>query len=119
MPADPTAGHLSRLNPQTRVLARALVIAVRQAGYPLIITSSTRSLAEQRVLVSTGRSQTMTSRHLSGDAFDVDIAGMNRSDISAQFWWVLGPWAESALGLVWGGRWASLRDYGHFERRTS
>jgi hypothetical protein len=28
---------------------------------------------------------------------------------------MLGPWAEVNLDLVWGGRWRSFVDVGHFE----
>lgn len=57
----------------------------------------------------------MRSRHLTGDAFDVDVLGMNRDDVPEWWWHQLGNFAESQLGLRWGGRWKSIRDLGHFE----
>lgn len=113
--SDPTAGHIRSLAEPVRSAAWWMVYAARQAGYPLIITSSVRTREEQARLVTTGRSQTMTSKHLQGLAFDVDIFGMDRDDVPQWFWQQLGPWAESSLGLRWGGRWSTLRDYGHFE----
>lgn len=112
---DPTLAHISKLSPAAAVRAWWLVYASRIAGYPVIITSSTRSAEEQRRLVAQGRSQTLNSAHLTGNAFDIDWFGRGRDEIPERFWWILGPWAESNLDLVWGGRWSSLRDMGHFE----
>lgn len=98
-----------------RSKARWLVSAVRAAGFPIVITSAARSPQEQAHLVATGRSLTLNSRHVDRLAFDVDVEGFNRDDVPQWFWEALGPYAERYLGLRWGGRWRSLRDYGHFE----
>jgi peptidoglycan L-alanyl-D-glutamate endopeptidase CwlK len=82
---------------------------------PLVITSALRSPAQQQQLVRKGLSQTLTSKHLDGLAFDVDLYGMNRNSVPAWVWSLLGPLGES-MGLTWGGRWKSFRDVGHFER---
>jgi len=82
---------------------------------PLIVTSARRSLAEQQALLAQGRTRTLNSKHLTGQAFDIDVYGWNRDDVPRAFWYILGPWAESNLGLVWGGRWSSIFDPGHFE----
>jgi len=115
---DPTLGHLEQLEPYTQRAAYWLVWAAREAGLPLIITSSRRSAAEQAALVASGRSKTLQSRHLTGQAFDVDIYRMNRDSVPMWVWEAIGPYAESNLGLVWGGRWKSFRDLGHFEAPT-
>ena len=114
---DPTPGHLEQLTPETAELAVQLVNAARQVGVPLIITSSRRSQDEQRRLVQAGRSQTMNSAHLRGEAFDVDVMGVSRDQVPRWWWDSLGPYGE-ALGLRWGGRWRSLYDPGHFELAT-
>ncbi len=106
------------LEPETARLAYWLVYAARTAGVPLIITSGRRSPEEQRQLVQQGRSQTYQSRHLSGEAFDVDVAGLGRDQVPRWVWDSLGPYAES-MGLDWGGRWRTLVDLGHFERRRA
>lgn len=100
MAYDPTPQHLQGLEPYTRALAIYLVSAARQAGVPLIITSSRRSFSEQIQLVMAGKSRTFTSRHLSGKAFDVDVMGWNRDDVPREFWLALGPYAQR-LGLKW------------------
>jgi len=97
---DPTPGHLAQLEPRTKLLATYLVIAARRAGVPLIITSSKRSRWEQIKLVALGRSRTTNSRHLTGQAFDVDVAGWSRDAVPAEFWRALGTYAER-LGLKW------------------
>lgn len=91
-----------------------MVYLVRSAGVPLQVTSSVRSRAEQASLVQAGRSLTLQSKHLQGQAFDVDIHGYGRDQIP--LWWFeqLGQLGEY-LGLAWGGRWSGFRDYGHFE----
>ena len=58
----------------------------------------------------------MNSKHLQGLAWDIDWYGWGRDEIPKWFWDLVGPWAETNLNLVWGGRW-SFRDYGHFELR--
>lgn len=92
-----------------------MVNAAREAGIPLVITSSLRTPAEQKELVRRGFSQTQNSRHLTGRAFDVDIFGLSRDQVPKWFWDILGPWAERWLKLKWGGRWRSIYDPGHFE----
>lgn len=109
-----TPGHLQALSPDIRPYADYLVAVVRDAGFPLEITSSVRTRAEQAALVRIGASQTPVSAHLIGQAFDVDVHGYGRDEVPLWFWYAVGEFAES-LGFVWGGRWSGLRDYGHFE----
>lgn len=108
---DPTLGHLQTLEPRTRALATQLIIAVRTAGIPLIITSSKRGITEQIQLVWEGKSKTYNSKHLSGRAFDVDVAGWSRDAVPRWFWDALGNFARQ-LGLKW-----PIPDWdpGHFE----
>jgi len=111
--SDPTLEHLPQLTPETRDRAVQLLNAARQVGVPLIITSARRSIDEQKRLVETGRSRTLDSAHLRGEAFDVDVMGIRRDDIPRWWFMALGAYGES-LGLIWGGRWA-FYDPGHFE----
>jgi len=111
---DPTPGHLRQLQPATAARARDLVNAARAAGWPLWISSGRRSETEQRRHVAAGRSRTLSSRHLTGRAFDVDVLGLGRDEIPKEFFDALGAYGE-ALGLKWGGRWRDPYDPGHFE----
>lgn len=112
--ADQTMAHIRQLDAATAEAAFLLVFLVRNAGIPLQITSSLRSSAQQAALVRAGRSRTQRSLHLTGNAFDVDIHGWDRSDIPR--WWFeqLGQLGE-LLGLRWGGRFRGFWDPGHFE----
>jgi peptidoglycan L-alanyl-D-glutamate endopeptidase CwlK len=111
---DPTLEHLPQLTPETRNRAVQLLNAARQVGVPLVITSSRRSPEEQRRLVQAGLSKTLNSAHLRGEAFDVDVMGMRRDDIPRWWFEALGTYGE-AIGLLWGGRWRTIYDPGHFE----
>jgi len=115
---DATMRHLEGLSPDIQLAAWYLVYIVRSAGIPLQITSSLRTQAEQRDLVRAGRSRTVRSKHLSGQAFDVDIHGYGRDEIPLWFWYELAELAE-LLGFRWGGRFTGLKDYGHFENPRS
>lgn len=114
--SDPTIRHLQSLQPTIALPAFELVRAARSVGVPLWISDAVRSEAQQRVHVQTGASRTLRSKHLTGEAFDVDVLGFGRDEIPVWWWYSLGSFAEQ-LGLRWGGRWTGLRDYGHFEVR--
>jgi len=111
---DSTVRIIETLSPDIQLAAWWMVYIVRSAGIPLQITSGVRSRGEQRGLVAAGSSQTLQSKHLTGQAFDVDIHGYGRDQIPLWFWEQLGALGEY-LGFRWGGRWTGLRDYGHFE----
>jgi peptidoglycan L-alanyl-D-glutamate endopeptidase CwlK len=105
---------LQGLQPRLAVRAESFVDYLRRAGLPLIITSGLRSLAQQKLLLQQRRTTTLQSKHLDGLAFDVDVYGVGRNAVPAWIWDAIGPIGEQ-YGLVWGGRWKSFRDVGHFE----
>ena len=111
---DATIGHLQRLAPGTAAPAFRLVSHVRSAGIPLHITSGVRTPRAQRDLLVRGRSQTTRSRHLTGQAFDVDVLGFGRDQIPRWWFYQLGSLAQP-LGLRWGGNFSGFWDPGHFE----
>jgi len=106
--------HIRQLSPDIQDLAFWLIYLVRTAGVPLQITSTLRTQSEQARLVRVGLSGTLKSKHLQGQAFDVDIHGWGRDEVPLWWWEELGALGE-ALGLRWGGGFSNLRDYGHFE----
>ena len=114
MSFDPTIAHLRRLDGATQAAAIRMVTHVRLASVPLIVTASRRTGAQQRELVRTGRSKTLRSRHLTGEAFDVDVHGFARESVPRWWWYGLGQLAEP-LGLRWGGNFKGFWDPGHFE----
>lgn len=108
---DPSPEVVNGLEPATRVRAIYLLNAFRAAGIPLMATSGRRTYGEQLKLVWEGKSKTVSSKHLTGRAFDVDVAGWSRDALPYNFWAVLWQYAEG-LGLR-----APLKtwDKGHFE----
>lgn len=90
--------------------------------YPkFIITEGLRTAARQKYLVETGKSQTMKSRHLIGQA--VDIACL-KDDGSID--WNLAAYKaanvviqkvakEKGITITWGGTWKSIVDGPHFQ----
>lgn len=96
---DPSPGIVESLEPLTRARAIYLLNAFRAAGVPLIATSGRRGYFEQAYLVATGKSRTLTSKHLAGKAFDVDIAGWSRDAVPPAFWTILKSYSAQ-LGLV-------------------
>jgi uncharacterized protein YcbK (DUF882 family) len=112
--SDQTADHIARLERFTSSLALEFVNDARLAGYAVVITSSVRSLQQQQQLLAQGRTTTLASKHLTGQAFDIDIFGKGRDSVPTWVWENLGPFGES-VGLKWGGRWQSFKDVGHFE----
>jgi len=111
---DATLQHIYQLSPDIQLAAWYMVYLVRSAGIPLQITSTLRTRDEQSALVASGRSQTFSSKHLTGQAFDVDIHGWGRDEIPEWWFYQLGELGE-ALGLRWGGRFSGFWDPGHFE----
>jgi len=111
---DATLRHIAQLSPDIQDAAWWLVYWVRTAGIPLQITSTLRTRQEQASFVAAGRSRRLSSKHLRGQAFDVDIHGFARDEIPMWFWQELGAGGEY-LGLRWGGRFSGFWDPGHFE----
>ena len=114
MSFDPTIAHLRQLDRRTQTAAVRMVTHLRLVGIPLTVSSSRRTQAEQRELVRTGRSKTLRSRHLTGEAFDVDVHGFDRSAVPKWWWYGLGQLA-APLGLRWGGNFSGFWDPAHFE----
>ncbi len=104
---DPTGEKLDTLHPDIQQAAYQLVYAAREAGIPLMIISGLRS-PELNAQVG-GATHSL---HLTGRAFDVQVAGYTRDEIPGAWWSALGSWAENFLGLRWGGRFG---DVNHFD----
>lgn len=104
---DPTPEKLDELTPETQLRAYWLVRLAREAGIPLTIISGRRTADYNRQI---GGAQ--HSLHLSGQAFDVQVVGYTRDQIDRSWWAALGNFAESQLGLRWGGR---FDDVNHFD----
>lgn len=101
-------------------LVRVVEEAIKITPIDFGITCGTRTVAQQRVLVATGKSQTMNSRHLTGHA--VDVVAM----IDGKASWDMKDYKTIALAfkraakslgisIKWGGDWHGFADGPHFE----
>ncbi len=125
MPAsDRTLRELLTLSRATQLRGFILINWLRaQARLPAVITEGRRSQARQRQLYEQGRTRpgpivtnTLTSRHRGGKAFDIAFLGVSPNQAVNAGWFDLAGRAGESLGLRWGGRFRKLKDFGHFER---
>lgn len=110
---------LAEVNPQ---LAE-LMIAV-EAAHPdaFEITEGMRDKERQAQLVAEGKSQTMNSRHLTGNAVDIAMIGPDgQPNWNFEDYRPIADTAKvkaAAMGIpdfVWGGDWRTLKDGVHFQ----
>lgn len=109
--------NLQGVNPDlVKVTRRALEISEVDFG----ITEGLRGRYRQKQLVTTGKSQTMNSRHLTGHA--VDVVAYVGSQVSWE--WPLYEKIAAAfrqasrelnIPVEWGGDWKTLKDGPHFQ----
>ncbi len=103
-------------------LVRIMERAREDAPMRFVVIEGLRTVARQKQLVASGASQTMRSRHLTGDA--VDVVPL---DANGQLSWdwplyhrlaVTIKQAAASLGIPieWGGDWRSFRDGPHWQR---
>lgn len=122
---DPTDKVIATLSSRLQPIAREFVKRAREAGFPVVISSGTRTMKEQAALYAQGRTapgqvvtkaQAGDSAHNFGLAFDFAFG----NSIGRPTWPEDGPWAKVAaigkqLGLEWGGDWTSFKDRPHLE----
>lgn len=117
---DPTNRQLATLTDFVGIRAFWLIWVLRvRVGLPAIVAEGRRSRRRQQFLFASGRTRTgpiltntLESKHLTGDAFDIDMWRQAADDVPQAVWNIAGQVGE-ALGLSWGGRFGDFR---HFER---
>ena len=114
--------RLKGVNPTLVDLMKEVEKRAQERGLDLEVTEGVRDLERQEELLEEGKSQTLASKHLVGNALDVHLRGPDGSAI-----WdfeAYQPVAEIAKevaaekgidNLVWGGDWKTLKDGVHFE----
>jgi peptidoglycan L-alanyl-D-glutamate endopeptidase CwlK len=110
---------LRSLHPALVKVAR---LALRKSRVDFTIISSRRTLDEQRQLVAAGKSQTLNSRHLKGEALDFvpldPTTGKGLFDrglaieVAAAF---MDAGQEQGCPVKWGGMWQGFEDIPHIE----
>lgn len=129
--ADRSNQLLSGLHPSIAPLAQKLLAMAAEQGISLVINQGFRTYAEQDALFAKGRTEpggvvTGTkggeSWHNFGLAFDVAMVspgpkppiGNPSWPPGKDVWSTVGALGQS-IGLIWGGSFSSIADYGHFE----
>lgn len=111
--------QLRSLDPRLRAVARH---ALRISRVDFTIISARRTLAEQKQLVAEGKSKTMRSRHLTGQALDFvpldPTTGKGVFDrqlaieVAAAF---MDAGNSLKTPVKWGGMWKNFEDIPHIE----
>lgn len=89
-------------------------------AFEFTVIDGLRTVAEERVNVASGASQTMKSRHLDGHAVDLMVTMNGQPNWTWPVYEALAGQMKASgvrckVPLTWGGSWLSLRDGGHFE----
>lgn len=115
-----------KINPRYKQrLLMVFKIMKEQHGYELVLLEGYRSPDRQNMLAgnpNTTRAKGYQSYHQFGLAADVAFKRNGKVVITERDPWAMrgyelyGQVAES-VGLTWGGRWKSIKDYGHTEYR--
>lgn len=115
----PTSQSVKELEPVTRQMWFRLEAVAAALGLPLHIILTTRSPEDQEKEYADGDSRVRAwgSWHQHRRAIDFAFEredGEPTWDAPIEKWQLIGLAAEQ-IGFVWGGRWPTLRDYGHVE----
>jgi peptidoglycan L-alanyl-D-glutamate endopeptidase CwlK len=105
-------------------LVKVIEEAIKESPLDFSISEGLRTKERQKVLFDAGKSQTMNSRHITGNA--VDIAVIREGEVTWDFKYyqlvaehIKKVAKELKIDIVWGGDWTSLRDGPHFELHRS
>ena len=95
--------------------------AIKYSPFDFIITDGVRTLAEQTLYFKTGKSKTMKSKHLTGDAVDIACFDENgKITWDSKYYKKVATHVKSiakkqGIAIVYGGDWVSFKDYPHFQ----
>lgn len=118
--------HLAKVHPDLATVVHRAAVIWPHKGQVFFITSSLRTLAEQRKLLLAGATTTMRSRHLPGAKtkkshavdFAIKLNGKLRWDgpLFMQLAVVMKQAAKDVgIPIEWGGDWRSFKDGPHFQ----
>ena len=101
-------------------LVKVVERAIQITTVDFTVLEGLRDPARQKVLVDSGASQTLNSRHITGHAVDLGAWVDNQVDWS---WPLYGQIAkamktasqELGIPIEWGGDWKSFKDGPHFQ----
>lgn len=94
--------------------------AIADSPYDFVVTCGIRTLEQQKVLVATGKSKTMKSKHLTGDAVDIAVLVDGKVTWDGKYYkpvaaHILKVAKKLGIKVTWGGSWVSFVDMPHFQ----
>lgn len=109
--------HLATVHPDLQKLFNA---AISTSPYDFSITEGVRSLERQKELLEAGKSTTMNSRHLKGNAVDIAVFVEGKLTWDFKYYKEVSDHIKALsksmqIPIVWGGDWKSFIDGPHYE----
>ena len=101
-------------------LVRVVERAIDLTPVDFTVLEGLRSPERQKILVASGASQTLNSRHITGHAVDLGAWVDNQVDWSWPLYHQIANAMKAAatelgIPIVWGGDWKTFKDGPHFE----
>lgn len=109
--------RLATVHPDLQKLFNA---AISTSPYDFSITEGVRSLERQKELLEVGKSTTMNSRHLKGNAVDIAVFVEGKLTWDFKYYKEVSDHIKALsksmqIPIVWGGDWKSFIDGVHYE----
>jgi peptidoglycan L-alanyl-D-glutamate endopeptidase CwlK len=115
-----SARSIAQLNGVHADLKAVVLRAIELSTVDFAITEGVRDVVRQQMLVNTGQSRTLLSRHLTGHA--VDVVAMPKGKVSwawEHYEAIATAMKQAAkelnVSLEWGGDWETFKDGPHFQ----
>ena len=101
-------------------LVEVVKLAITRSPLDFSITEGLRTIERQRELVKAGKSKTMNSRHLKGEAVDICILIDGKANWDLRNYRLVADTFkacahELGVAVTWGGDWQSFVDGPHFQ----
>lgn len=111
---------LTRLVGVNANLVRVAKLALQKSTVDFAITDGLRTLERQKQLLAEGKSRTLRSRHLIGEAVDVAAYVNGKLSWDWQYYAAIAKAFKAAslelgIPIEWGGDWISFKDGPHFQ----
>lgn len=115
-----TIRDLKRLQGVDERLVRVIVRAAEKTDIPFNVSEGLRSIERQKQMVAEGKSKTMQSKHLTGEAVDLYPLTQDRKAVDWKGFERLAAVMKQAAKeldtcIEWGGDWVKFIDKPHFE----
>ena len=120
MPFKLGARSIERLQGVHPDLVRVVHRAIALTPVDFTVLEGLRSPERQKILVASGASQTLNSRHITGHAVDLGAWVDNQVDWSWPLYTKIANAMKAAanelgIAIIWGGDWKTFKDGPHFE----